>query len=570
VAGLTGQMTVTISFTNTHEMKKLHTWLGTAVCLLATAGLQAQPDNYYHLNGTHDHGTANEVVKNLAGNGYVTVGTAYTVSPANSPIVVLSNYSNAGALIWSRTYPITTGMAGPSNFTVGTSVAPSPALGRYGVLGFTNFTTPQQSVLIQTNAVGAVVAWTPLGNTQALSVIWDATNNQWAVLSYAAINGGDLMLTTVSPAGAILTSNTYDSGPGNPDRPARMMQDPQTGNYVLVGTSFTGTDLDVFVVRTNPFGALLCAETFGNPGIDEVAVDVTFGRHPNIGPSDVVLGYIPGPNNTPFVLELDAMACPMYINCTRLVANVPNNIPTAITFMFSAAGSVNYAICGRQSNPGNDNGFVMVIDQLMAPVIYARYGQPAQPGNEDLTDVLWDNLTLRLVFTGEHQRTVPWLGSPAGQFYPWLLMTNQNGIGMCPDVPGMVVGPNPMPQIFQFFPMPFSAPSPVNVSAVNLGQTLLGECANPFRLAPEEAMATVALFPNPAASQLSVTYAAPGTDAVTFELLNMLGETVMTRQLPVDAERAEINVAELPSGIYIYRMRSADIEMACDKLVIQH
>jgi hypothetical protein len=551
------------------KLTTLQNWLG-AACLLATAGLQAQPDNYYHLNGNFDHGTDRGVVGNLAGTGYATVGTVFTPSPGNSPMINISNYTNAGALIWSRNLGVSNGMPGPSNSAQGMAIAASPALNRYAVVGFTNFTTPQQSVLIQTNSLGVPGLWTPLGTNVATSVAWDPANNHWAVLSYAPTNGGDLMLITVNAAGAITSSNTYDSGPGKPDRPARMMVDPNTGNYVLVGTSSNGFDTDVFVVRTTPFGGLLCSETFGTPGVNETGIDVTYGRNSTLGiGTDVVLAYQTTTAGAiiPFVIELHTVACPSYLSSTQLFTSKPKSFPTAITTSFTATG-VAYAICGRQVDV-NDNGYIAVIDGNFAAVTYARYGQPAQPGHEDLNDIWYDNLTSQLISVGEHQRTVAWLGSPAGQYYPWLLMTNNVGIGMCPEVPGMSTASITLAIVNHSFTAPFTLSMPITGSSFTIAQTPLNECANPFRLVDAEEMPVASIFPNPAADQVSVMYSTEGSATVTFELTNMLGDVVLSQQLPSGAERADINVSSLSAGMYFYRITSGENELAADKLVIR-
>jgi hypothetical protein len=82
-------------------------------------------------------------------------------------------------------------------------------------------------------------------------VIYDPFANQYAVLGQSSLNGGDLQLVLVNPGGGIAGFNTYDSGPGLTDTPAKMMIRPRTSNYTLVGTSYNGTDDDVFVVHTN-------------------------------------------------------------------------------------------------------------------------------------------------------------------------------------------------------------------------------------------------------------------------------------------------------------------------------
>jgi hypothetical protein len=560
-------------------MKKLNKLFGVAAAfVLAVPVLQAQPDNYYRFMGNYDHGIGREVVQSidLLNPGYVVAGTAFTPAPGNAPGTMVSAYTPAGIPIWSQIYPINNGMPAGNTVADALSIASAAPLGIYGVLANTNFTAPAQSVLFQIGLGGALTGiWTPLGNLRATSVIFDPAINSFVVLGQAPGNNGDLQLIVVNGAGGIVFSNTYDSGPGFRDTPSRLMLDPATGGYVLVGTSqniITG-DQNVFVVRINAGFGLFCSQTIGNPGVNEVGVDVTWGVSTTGVATDIILANQVGARTLPFVIELDAFVCPGFLSSTLLDPAPVNNTATSIT---TDPLTTNICIAGR-NNDINTNGFVVVLNPGFGAITYARYGQPALAGNEDLTDILFDAGANMIVTTGQHQRINPWPGfpTPANEFFVWLPMMNNAGLGMCPDVRPIITTPMCPPVTTYPFQAPFFNSVPVNVFQFGITSIFLNECANPFRIGDDGneedgSTAGASIFPNPANNTVSIRYSASVDDQPLLEVTNMLGEVVMTKSLSPADKAADVDVKDLAPGMYFFRVRNGDAELANEKITIQH
>jgi hypothetical protein len=121
--------------------------IGGALLIAAESG--AQPDFYYRFMGNYDHGAGNESCLSFTGNGYLMTGTANTPLPGNIPAVFLTEYNNAGAMVWSQIYPL--GVGGLGTVAIGTSVAAAPAINQYAILAYSDFSAPAQSVLIRVN-----------------------------------------------------------------------------------------------------------------------------------------------------------------------------------------------------------------------------------------------------------------------------------------------------------------------------------------------------------------------------------------------------------------------------------
>lgn len=77
-------------------------------------------------------------------------------------------------------------------------------------------------------------------------------------------------------------------------------------------------------------------------------------------------------------------------------------------------------------------------------------------------------------------------------------------------------------------------------------------------------------LPNPASGTVALNYTlATGTNA-TLEIVNLLGEKVVSQSLAANSGTATFDVAEMPAGIYYCNLRSAGQAMVTRKLVVTH
>lgn len=77
-------------------------------------------------------------------------------------------------------------------------------------------------------------------------------------------------------------------------------------------------------------------------------------------------------------------------------------------------------------------------------------------------------------------------------------------------------------------------------------------------------------FPNPASDNVTVEYAISGNPGKTqLVLKNMLGATLYTRALDVNASKVKVDVSEYPAGIYFYSIEIDGRPMVTKKLLVK-
>ncbi|MGL5888480.1 MAG: T9SS type A sorting domain-containing protein, partial [Bacteroidia bacterium] len=169
------------------------------------------------------------------------------------------------------------------------------------------------------------------------------------------------------------------------------------------------------------------------------------------------------------------------------------------------------------------------------------------------------------------QRTVAWLGSPANTLYNWVVTANNLGTGTCPQ---NIVYTN-----FSYIPpivnCTFNGTSciPTLTAQVNATQlvTPLNECVNPNRLAGTSAIASLAqLYPNPANNELIAEIELSENETAELVLIDMTGRVVRTESLGNQSGRITQNVSDMPEGIYLCIIRTADRTLLEQKVVISH
>jgi len=116
---------------------------------------------------------------------------------------------------------------------------------------------------------------------------------------------------------------------------------------------------------------------------------------------------------------------------------------------------------------------------------------------------------------------------------------------------------------FPIPPIPFSFP----------GYTFsVSDCANPNSIDEVESTFELgAVSPNPANQSARIPFELNSNEKVEFTLVNMVGERVLSKSMA--GKRGEntmnLDVAELPAGIYLYTLQSGS-KKSTRKLVVQH
>jgi hypothetical protein len=115
-----------------------------------------------------------------------------------------------------------------------------------------------------------------------------------------------------------------------------------------------------------------------------------------------------------------------------------------------------------------------------------------------------------------------------------------------------------------FFGLPIALPFSFPGYTFVVSETAaVEEVANVFEIG--------AAAPNPSNTQTRIPYSLSNNDQVSFTMMNMVGERVMSKTYA--GKRGEntisIDVEELPAGIYLYTVQSGS-KKATRKLVVQH
>ncbi len=115
--------------------------------------------------------------------------------------------------------------------------------------------------------------------------------------------------------------------------------------------------------------------------------------------------------------------------------------------------------------------------------------------------------------------------------------------------------------------------SPTLTTQVNITQlvTPLNECTNPNRLAGTQDTETqTLLYPNPANNELITEIELSENETAELVLIDMTGRVVRTESLGNQSGRITQNVSDLPEGIYLCIIRTADRTLLEQKVVISH
>lgn len=545
---------------------KLLTKVGLAALLLGGT-LQAQIQFYYHFNpGSFDRGRGNEIIQTTSTTapiGMVVAGAAF--SSTNVPSAFIAKYNNAGAPVFHRFYSLNAPVAGNVCEAVSIVESPNTATPGFGMLCYTN-AAPAQTVLIKTDVNGNFLWKREIGPLRGASVAYDATLQRFLCLTQIFTQGtNQIQLVVVNANTGAIVFNRYFDGCQGDDTPVTVIHDTGINEYVCLGNSrnLASGDSQIMLVRVTTGGVLTYIRTFGDPGRREFATDLL--RNPAAA-EYTIGGYIGGTPNLPFFASITlAGAAP--------VIYPSNGLPGDNLSRRMALVGGNYVMVGRQIDAaGNVNGFIVGVNAAYAPLGYRLYGQPPVAGSEELIDVSLGSVAATpTIMCGQHQRTVAWLGSPAGASYNWVVTANAAGAGTCPINFGFT-NFNYAPAVVNctFFEASI-APTLVAQASIAQTATALNECTNPNRLAAVEDNAQVALlYPNPANQQLITEITLSENETAELVLMDMTGRVVKTETLGNQSGRIETQVSDLPEGIYLCIIQTASRKLLEQKVVITH
>lgn len=85
----------------------------------------------------------------------------------------------------------------------------------------------------------------------------------------------------------------------------------------------------------------------------------------------------------------------------------------------------------------------------------------------------------------------------------------------------------------------------------------------------EETFDQFSVYPNPATSKLNIKYAGMKGGNTSFELVNMVGNRVYSKQLESKNAELKLDISNLPRGVYFYIVKSDGQVSSSKKLVIK-
>jgi hypothetical protein len=553
------------------------------VASLCALGLSstAQINEFNHINGfPADHGQGDKVITTMVSEvnpvaSYVTAGRSLSTSVGEMPTVALAKYDLAGMNLWHKTFIVNSPKAANSLVVKGLAEASNPANSGYGVLVFTN-ASPQQSVLIKTDAAGNFMWKQELGHEQAASLSYDNDLDRFLVLT-RSLSGfaADLQLISIdAKTGAILFTRNYDGFNKSNDEPASILYDSFHKAYLISGTatvkSIIGTQTQLMLVRTSNTGALVYTRLIGYFGVTQVAVDAA------LMPSGLTSMIAIGGRITGVLASKLYTNQPSYTTVDVATGNVADVSVIRSTFDFRGIAFIPSAssltVIGNRPVLFGTQADLFSIDPTDPSMIGSLHQY-----NNPFTTYAFNNIANgdvdQLVMVGQHLLPLPWAGSPAGLTYQWLTTADSYGNGKC-DNSGDTAS------VF-VFPVPVMSNNASSVSFIKGGvsieeiaqsESMLDACDIPFRLTNNQsATAEFRVYPNPATSSVTVEYTIADNDNADLTLIDMSGRVVLSQKLVSgDHATTTLNVAELASGLYYSDLRVNGLSVKKDKLVVQH
>ncbi len=223
----------------------------------SNAGAPLWINHYAGPGGTYDIAAALAVDTN--GNVFVTGYSADDNGNANFATLA---YSGAGLPLWTNLYP-----GGDGTFPTATAMAVDSS-GSVFVTG----NSDNSFVTIKYSGAG-VSLWTRgyndlLGNSidNAVAVIVDGAGSVFVTGSSIGIGGSyDFATIKYSSAGVALWTNRYNGPANGSDVPFVMVAD-SSGNIIVAGYSWSGTNFDYLTIKYSGAGVAIWTNRYNGPG----------------------------------------------------------------------------------------------------------------------------------------------------------------------------------------------------------------------------------------------------------------------------------------------------------------
>jgi hypothetical protein len=257
-----GNAIVTGASTDTNYFDLKH-WVTVAY---SSSGAPMWTNRYHGTGGFYDD-QPNAVAVDAAGNAFV-AGVAFGINGDNQDYVTIK-YSRTGVALWTNRYN------GPGNGNDGANAIAVDGSGNVIVTGISPGTNGLSSYLdfatIKYSGAG-VPLWTnryngPANNEdEATDVAVDGSGNAFVTgISYPINGRADYATVAYSSAGVPLWTNRYN-GPANSDDYARAVTVNSSGNVIVTGESWNGSEQEYATIAYSGAGVPLWTNRYHTPG----------------------------------------------------------------------------------------------------------------------------------------------------------------------------------------------------------------------------------------------------------------------------------------------------------------
>lgn len=553
-------------------MKTILSWLGAAMLLFSsTAHSQAIFQSYYNWANilNVDHGPYKKVRTWMNGNVpmYFAVGGANNPQGTN-PMATLSCIDGStGSMVFTKI------ISSPFEVTqtfeaVGVAVASNSSSPTIAVLcNYDNGTGKKQCLLYQFQSNGLLTGSLNLGEGTAVDVVYNNYSQAFDVLCEVTnAAGSDYELTGIDVYSfTSLWSKTYNWGAQ--DKPAALVID--NGDIVAAGNTEVGTDRQIFIVRTTSFGDIYWGQAFGFTNRRETISDIVFYYNTDGQFRYAFCGWDETTDQS-FVGDV-TIAGPQYGYSERYITSV-NGVQKKMKAKSLARNEGNVFVCGLYDNKAP---FVAMFlkNSNLTPQNF-RFFDDAENVKEELFDIQYEFGMPDVVTVGYQQRNVAWGSSPAGQNYSWIMDMTPTGFATCKTSANAATA---------FF----TGTDPFAICTTGNGDGATGftgyanptfflsldNCITPSRLmAPGEdepaTPAVASLYPNPGNGNFYLEGVFDENKNSVLHITDLSGRTVRETQLIAGTTKQNIDLTDLPDGVYAWTITVEGEIVKTEKLII--
>jgi hypothetical protein len=562
-----------IHFKKRIPMKTLFSWLGGAMLLISSQlSAQAIFQSYYQWNNiiNVDHGSYKKVKTWMNGTtaNYFAVGGANNPTGTN-PMAILSRIDgNTGTMVFTKIittpFPVTQTFEAVSVAISDNATSPIIAV----LCNHDNGGGKKQSLLYKFDSNGMLLGATSLDEGTGVDVAYNPQTTSFNVLCQVPVgSGSDFEITSINPV-SFATNWVNRFNWASFDMPTALVID--NGDIVAAGSTFNGFDRQILMVVTTGGGQLLWGQAFGLTNRHEIITDVVFYVNAE---NQFRYGFCGADEGTGQALIGDVSAAGPQFGFTERYITSVNSIQEKMIATAIARTNNSIFICGQFD--GTSPFIASFSKNANLTPLNFRFYDDSETVPEELMDIQFEPNQPRIVSVGYQQRNVAWNGSPANQNYSWIMTLSQTGAANCRTAANaataIFTGTNSFALVStatSVSGLPFTGfANPTFVASLN-------NCTTPARLidpdleAENNRVVIAAPYPNPSDGIVYIDGAIEESQKAVIQITDLTGRLVREQQLTAGNTKQQIDLSDLPEGVYIYALLIDGELKRSDKLIL--